>query len=114
MMILVLPLKNYAQKLGKQSIYVNKEPSEKELHIIFMVSRAIIRSRRVIPWKSLCMTEAIAAKKLLNKQNIESTLYLGVNKTESTMTAHAWLKSGSAWVIGRKGSDRFTVVSSFT
>jgi hypothetical protein len=113
-MLLLIPLKKYANLLGKQNIYVNKEPTEQEQLTILKISRAIARSRKIIPWKSKCFTEAITAKIMLRKRNIESTLYLGVNKEDSTMLAHAWLRSGSIWVTGRKGSGRFVVVSSFT
>jgi hypothetical protein len=114
MMLLLFPLKKYAGLLGKQNIYTDKEPTEEEQNNIFKISRAIIRSRKIIPWKSLCLTEAITAKILLRKRKVQSTLYLGVEKDNGTMHAHAWLRCGSLWVTGRKGSQRFVVVSTFT
>ena len=112
-MILIFPLKKYARILGLQNIYVNHEPSEKQLQVIYKISRAIVRSRRVIPWKSQCLTEAITAKVMLRGEKIKSTLYLGINKKNGDMTAHAWLKCGGTWVTGRKGSDQFTIISTF-
>jgi hypothetical protein len=113
-MLLLIPIKKYSGKLGKQDIYTNFEPSIGQQEIIYQVSISIARSRKVIPWRSKCFAEAIAAKKMLKKKNIQSTLYLGVNKKEEKMTAHAWLRSGSIWITGKKGSGNYVVISTFT
>lgn len=100
--------------MGLQNIYVNKEPGDTERIEIVKISRAIVRSRKIIPWKTLCFAEALAAKKILGFRKIESTLYLGLDKQAGDMKAHAWLKCGSVWVTGRRGAVNFTVISTFT
>ena len=46
-------------------------------------------------WESQCLVKAIAGMKMLERRQIESTLYLGTAKDElGKLIAHAWLRSG--------------------
>jgi hypothetical protein len=113
LMVLLLPMKKYSRLLGAQNSVYGMEPNEKEEHIIYIVSCAIVRSRKIIPWKSQCLTEAITAKIMLQRRRVLSTLYLGVNKNNQDLIAHAWLRCGTTFVTGRKGAHQFVIVSTF-
>ena len=59
-------------------------------------------------WESQCLVKAIAAMKMLERRNIESTLYLGTARDESgKMIAHAWLRSGPFYITGAEGMEKF-------
>ncbi|WP_144505520.1 lasso peptide biosynthesis B2 protein [Bacillus mycoides] len=78
------------------------------------VSEAISIMSRYTFWESQCLVKAIAGMKMLEKRHIESTLYLGTAKDNSgELIAHAWLRSGSFYVTGSEGMEKFTVVGSF-
>ncbi|HDR7848242.1 TPA: lasso peptide biosynthesis B2 protein [Bacillus toyonensis] len=78
------------------------------------VSEAISIMSRYTFWESQCLVKAIAGMKMLQKRDIESTLYLGTAKDNSgALIAHAWLRSGSFYVTGSEGMEKFTVVGSF-
>ncbi|WP_249711131.1 lasso peptide biosynthesis B2 protein [Bacillus cereus] len=78
------------------------------------VSEAISIMSRYTFWKSQCLVKAIAGMKMLEKRHIESTLYLGTAKdNHGELIAHAWLRSGSFYVTGSEGMEKFTVVGSF-
>ncbi|WP_259416053.1 lasso peptide biosynthesis B2 protein [Bacillus toyonensis] len=78
------------------------------------VSEAISIMSRYTFWESQCLVKAIAGMKMLEKRDIESTLYLGTAKDNSgALIAHAWLRSGSFYVTGSEGMEKFTVVGSF-
>lgn len=113
-MILLFPLRWYKGVLGVQNAATDFTPDSLAMKVILCVSRAIVRSRKVIPWKNQCLTEAITAKLLLRRRGVNSTLYLGVNRDNNTMTAHAWLCCGQLFVTGKRGMEKFTVVSSFS
>lgn len=113
-MILLFPLRWYKNMLGVQNKNRDFAPDLITMHVISLVSRAIARSRKIIPWKNQCLTEAIAAKLLLRRRGVVSTLYLGVNRDNNKMTAHAWLCCGKLFVTGKRGMEKFTVVSSFS
>ncbi|HDX9659418.1 TPA: lasso peptide biosynthesis B2 protein [Bacillus toyonensis] len=78
------------------------------------VSEAISIMSRYTFWESQCLVKAIAGMKMLEKRDIESTLYLGTAKDNSgALIAHAWLRSGSFYVTGSEGMEKFIVVGSF-
>ncbi|MDQ0242537.1 hypothetical protein J2S09_000073 [Bacillus fengqiuensis] len=87
-------------------------PSHREN--IRFVSDAIHIMSRYTFWESMCLVKAIAGMKMLQRRQIESTLYLGTARDEEgKMIAHAWLRSGSYFVSGAEEKDRFTVVAKF-
>lgn len=78
------------------------------------VSEAISIMSRYTFWESQCLVKAIAGMKMLEKRHIESTLYLGTAKSNhGDLIAHAWLRSGTFYVTGSEGMEKFTVVGSF-
>lgn len=65
-------------------------------------------------WESKCLVKAIAGMKMLERRNIESTLYLGsARSTNGKMIAHAWLRSGPYYISGAAEMQDYTVVSTF-
>jgi hypothetical protein len=114
MVITILPMHWYARHLGVQHALTPENDKEGSYHIIFKISQAIVRCRKVTPWQNRCLVEAITAKQMLKKRELNSTLYLGVNKENNKMLAHAWLRCGSTIVSGRQGMQKFVVVSTFT
>ena len=78
------------------------------------VSQAIGIMSKYTFWESECLVKAIAAMKMLEKRNIECTLYLGTAKDASgKLIAHAWLRSGPFYITGAEVKEQFTVVSKF-
>jgi hypothetical protein len=69
---------------------------------------------RFVPWDSACLAQAVAAKWMLERRSIVSTLYLGVAYDENRkMLAHAWLRSGNIFVTGAPQHEKFTIVATF-
>jgi hypothetical protein len=64
-----------------------------------------------VPWRAGCLEQAIAAKAMLRRRGIASTLYLGV--TRDPVGAHAWLRVGDVNVTGGRDVARYAVVASF-
>jgi hypothetical protein len=77
------------------------------------VARAVAATSRRTPWESACLVQAIAAKLMLKRRGIPSTLHLGVAKEDSRFMAHAWLRSGSFMLTGGAGRQRYTTISTF-
>lgn len=78
------------------------------------ISQALHMMSRYTFWESECLVKAIAAMKMLERRNIESTLYLGMAKDEkAALIAHAWLRSGPFYITGSEGMEKFTVVQKF-
>jgi hypothetical protein len=104
-----------APTLGEQMKESSYELIEADKEILANVSRAINIMSRYTIWESQCLVKAMAAMKMLEKREIDSTLYLGTAKDENGgLIAHAWLRSGPYYITGAEVMDRFTVVSEFS
>lgn len=95
-----------------------EETSTSQIHnnidVLKHVASALETMSKHTIWESKCLVRAIAGMKMLERRDIESTLYLGIAKDDSAkMIAHAWLRSGSYYVTGKEGMEKFTVVGKF-
>jgi hypothetical protein len=108
-MIFMIPIRYYSKFLPKPILLSNSDPE-----VIRNLSIAISRCNRHTPWETKCLVEAITAKFLLYLYGVNSTIYFGVSKgKDENLIAHAWLKCGNTIIAGKKGHERFTIVSSF-
>jgi len=82
--------------------------------IIRIVTRNIRRGAKIIPWKIKCYPQALSGKILLKKYDINSYLYLGLNKEDNKLNAHAWLNVNEKTIIGHQSADKFTSVGIFS
>jgi hypothetical protein len=110
----LLPFSKVAPSLGEplmETSYSFNESNKRELRNI---SNAIhIMSRHTL-WESQCLVKAIAGMKMLERRQIESTIYLGTAKDGTgKLIAHAWLRSGPFYLTGSEGMEKFTVVGQF-
>ncbi|WP_051475379.1 MULTISPECIES: lasso peptide biosynthesis B2 protein [Metabacillus] len=103
-----------APSLGEHMKETSFEQTLSNKRVLSSISQAIHMMSRYTFWESQCLVKAIAAMKMLEKRNIESTLYLGTARDESgEMIAHAWLRSGPYYITGFEGMEKFTVVGKF-
>ena len=112
--VVTLPLRWIAPFLGH---YMRESPAIDRPEwqtTVRRVSWAVSMMSRYTPWKSNCLAQAIAAKCMLQRRQVPSTLYLGIARnTSEELDAHAWLRSGKVVVTGAPEMPRFTVVSTF-
>ena len=103
-----------APSLGEQMKETSYNSNSSNKEVLASISRAIHIMSRYTFWESQCLVKAMAGMKMLEKRNIDSTLYLGTAKGENgELIAHAWLRSGPFYITGAEVMDRFTVVSKF-
>lgn len=87
--------------------------SEQGWEITKKVVKNIRRALKIIPWKIKCYPHALAGKIILKKYNINSYLYLGLNKENHKLSAHAWLSAGGKIIIGERSAGKFTQIGIF-
>ncbi|MEH7416930.1 lasso peptide biosynthesis B2 protein [Neobacillus drentensis] len=113
----VLKSKSFAKvapKLGEQMVESTYTCDESNVKILRQISQAIQIMSRYTFWESMCLVKAIAGLIMLERRNIESTLYLGTAKDENgNLIAHAWLRSGPYYITGFEEMGKFSVVSKF-
>lgn len=108
------PFAKIAPSLGDQMGDTSFDESQSDRVMLQRVSHAIDIISHHTFWESQCLVKALAGMKMLERRQIESTLYLGTGKDETgKMMAHAWLRSGLYYITGAEGMERFTVVSTF-
>lgn len=120
--LLVLPFGAVARRLGRlvepASELSPPGPSEKgaEASLAWFVGQAIQRTARNVPFRAVCLQQAIAGKMMLRRRGIDSVLHFGVAPASSSGTkieAHAWLNAGSTRVTGYPVEARFIQVACF-
>jgi hypothetical protein len=112
--LISLPFARVAPSLGVTMQETSSTLLDQNRIVLKNISHAIdIMSQRTV-WESKCLVKAIAGLKMLARRGIESTLYLGTARDDSAkMIAHAWLRSGSFYITGKQGMEKFTVVGKF-
>mgnify|MGYP002082781544 CR=1 FL=1 len=76
------------------------------------IVRCVRRCSRYVPFAS-CLTQALAAKRILRSYGMESRVKIGVAAKDSSIEAHAWLEVEDKIVLGRVAEQaRFSVMTS--
>jgi len=114
LVILLLPFRWIAPRLGRHMEESGEADDDDAAHreLVPRVGWAVAAAARHVPWQAVCLPQAMAAKAMLRRRGVDSTLYLGVVR-DREMMAHAWLRVGGRIVTGGPGVDRYTVVSTF-
>ncbi len=109
-----IPFARLTRHLGPEGRESASGLPARHLAEVRRIAWAVRTASRYTPWKSNCFPSAIAAKRLLERRGIASTLYLGAAfKARSELEAHAWLRAGSFYVTGGPERHRFGTVAVF-
>lgn len=110
LMLVFQPFKKIIPTL-RNSTKKNQGSVQQLEQIQLSIARACVRS----PWRTKCFEQALAAKMMLKRRDIESTIFFGVRKADDgkNIHAHAWLKSGDIIITGWQKVDTYTVVGVF-
>lgn len=100
-----------SQKLGQQEQPPVATLSAKQRQQLYKTAVTVRKLGKVFGFK--CLAQAVAAQRLLKRKKITTQLYLGVNKNENALKAHAWLKHGDYFITGEKGSHHFATVITY-
>ncbi len=102
------------KSLGTSGFETPAEETAEHLAEARRIAWAVQTASCYTPWKSNCFPQAIAAKTLLRRKDIPSTLYLGAAfKARTELEAHAWLRCGPLYVTGGAGHRQFGTVGIF-
>lgn len=114
----LFPFKRFARQLGglkpphSRTTVPALRPEEAEA--VRKVRWAIAAVAPWMPFKALCLQQAVAARAMLARRGIASILHLGVgDPTGSKLEAHAWLDAGELTVTGYPVDPALTEVGRF-
>jgi hypothetical protein len=114
--LLLLPFKLIMKSLGQRAAPLHTPPAPVTHRIALAIGWAVTRIAPRTPWQSRCLAQALAAKFMLRRRSIPSTLYLGVAKADehpTNLQAHAWIQCGDIYLTGAPGRERFTPLACF-
>ncbi|MEZ5681826.1 MAG: lasso peptide biosynthesis B2 protein [Erythrobacter sp.] len=82
-----------------------------DIATIRRVRLAVARAHRNLPGDAACLPQALAARRMLERRGISSTLYIGTMRDEGGHRRfHAWLKVGEEWVTGVCDERRYALM----
>jgi hypothetical protein len=112
--VVLLPFRWVARSLGKEAAQTPEEDLPAHAWRIRRIGVMVHTVAHHVPWTSKCLDQAIAAKIMLARRGIPTTVYFGVrNDEKGRLAAHAWLRSGTRYVTGGASRSRFTIINSF-
>ena len=112
--ITVLPFRRIAVGLGRPMTESFATEDGAQHAAVTQISWAVRAISRRLPGTRQCLVQALAAKWMLQRRRIPSTMYFGMAKDATgQLRAHAWLRSGSQVLTGSQGRQQFTVVATF-
>lgn len=108
-----VPFKHIAPRLGTAREETPQTTITTHQTSIERVRWAIHRIAPLLPGETVCFPRALAGAQMLRMRGIPSTLYLGVSLKNEEMKAHAWVRSGSIIVTGKREMPYYTPVATF-
>ena len=114
LLLLFVPFRWVAPRLGRAQAESPAAILPPERALALRISWAVQSVAANLPLGFVCLPQAMAAKWMLRRRRIASTLYLGVARPdEMKFTAHAWLRVGDKILTGRGESFTHTTIATF-
>lgn len=81
---------------------------------ILAVRRAVFRSARILPGRTVCFPRGIAAQAMLRRRGISTTLIYGAATLPNQgLTGHVWVMDGDDGVIGHMKASEYRVLARY-
>jgi len=75
---------------------------------------AVTRAARYVPFKAVCLPQAMAARVMLERRGVKSVMHFGAAKgAEKPLDAHAWLDAAGVEVTGYPVAENFAEIACF-
>jgi hypothetical protein len=75
---------------------------------------AVTRAARYVPFKAVCLPQAMAARAMLKRRGVQSVMHFGAAKgSDKPLDAHAWLDAAGVEVTGYPVAENFAEIACF-
>ncbi len=75
---------------------------------------AVTRAARYVPFKAVCLPQAMAARVMLERRSVKSVMHFGAAKgQDKPLDAHAWLDAAGVEVTGYPVAAQFSEIGCF-
>jgi len=123
--LIAVPFPTLARRLGAfvppsdpRATQARKPGMPDEAHVAREVGWAVTRSARYVPFKAVCLPQAMAARVMLSRRGIASVMHFGAAKNTTSdehkpLDAHAWLDAAGVEVTGYPVAESFSEIACF-
>lgn len=110
------PPAHYLRRLGVLRAVVPEHCAGDDLRAA-EIGRVVRRVARLMPFRAVCLQQALAVRRMLNRRGLPATVHLGVAQdcaSGGPEVAHAWVISGNRVVSGEADFERYVVIGTFS
>lgn len=119
--LIFVPFPRLARRLGAfvppadARVAQARSPSaEADARLAIDIGWAVTRAARYVPFKAVCLPQAMAARVMLKRRGVKSVMHFGAAKgTEKPLDAHAWLDAAGVEVTGYPVAKNFAEIACF-
>jgi hypothetical protein len=119
--LIFVPFPKLARRLGTfvppsdpRAMATRTGSSREQARIAEEIGWAVTRSARYVPFKAVCLPQAMAARVMLKRRGVASVMHFGAAKGEDKpIDAHAWLDAAGVEVTGYPVAANFAEIACF-
>ena len=119
--LIFIPFPRLARHLGKfvtpndaRVLRTRSERSEEHARLAEDIGWAVTRAARHVPFKAVCLPQAMAARVMLKRRGVSSVLHFGAGRgLDKPLDAHAWLDAAGVEVTGYPVAKNFAEIACF-
>jgi Transglutaminase-like superfamily len=119
--LIFIPFPRLARRIGvfvppsdPRALTAKAKAAPEQTRLAESISWAVTRAARYVPFKAVCLPQAIAARLMLERRGIRSVMHLGAAKRmEKPLDAHAWLDAAGVEVTGYPVAADFAEIACF-
>lgn len=119
--LIFIPFPRLARHLGSfvpptdpRAIAVRTAAAKHETQLAEDIGWAVTRAARYVPFRAVCLPQAMAARVMLERRGVQSVMHFGAAKgTNKPLDAHAWLDAAGVEVTGYPVAKNFAEIACF-
>jgi hypothetical protein len=117
--LLCLPFPSLARRLGRfvppaEARRLEAPPTAQDAQTATDIGWAVTRAARYVPFRAVCLPQAMAAQWMLRRRKVASVMHFGAARgTEKPLDAHAWLDAAGVEVTGYPVAKQFAEIACF-
>ncbi|HEY1979763.1 MAG TPA: lasso peptide biosynthesis B2 protein [Xanthobacteraceae bacterium] len=119
--LIFIPFPRLARRLGTfvpptdpRALRTKTVSADGQVRLAEDIGWAVTRAARYLPFKAVCLPQAMAARVMLTRRGIESVMHFGAAKgTDKPLDAHAWLDAAGVEVTGYPVTENFAEIACF-
>jgi hypothetical protein len=97
-----------------RALRASAENSRDHARLAGEIGWAVTRAARHVPFKAVCLPQAMAARIMLKRRGVDSVLHFGARiGQDKPIDAHAWLDAAGVEVTGYPVANTFAEIACF-